>query len=164
VITEELGRVQCPVKKNTIIISRMNTPELVGASGYVDENYPNLFLPDRLWQTVFNKRTKIDVEFISFILKSEIYRGVFSTIATGTSPSMKNIAQNSFLDLPIPFPKFEEQVLIKSYLKELDVNTTINLQTLEISIDKLKEYRQSIISEAVTGKIDLRSWTPPNNN
>ena len=36
----------------------MNTPELVGASGYVDRDYPNLFLPDRLWQTVF----KDDIE------------------------------------------------------------------------------------------------------
>ena len=29
------------------------------------------------------------------------------------------------------------------------------------SIQKLKEYRQSLISEAVTGKIDVRDWQAP---
>lgn len=37
-------------KKNSIILSRMNTPALVGESGYIEENVINLFLPDRLWQ------------------------------------------------------------------------------------------------------------------
>ncbi len=50
---DELGRVSCPVRANTIIVSRMNTPELVGACGYVEQDYPNLFLPDRLWQVHF---------------------------------------------------------------------------------------------------------------
>ena len=50
---EEYGRVSCPVRADSIIASRMNTPELVGACGYVQNNYPNLFLPDRLWQITF---------------------------------------------------------------------------------------------------------------
>jgi type I restriction enzyme S subunit len=162
VVDEEYNRVQCSVKKNTIIISRMNTPDLVGASGYVERDYPNLFLPDRLWQTVFNDKMEIDVEYISNVLRSEIYKSIYSIIATGTSPSMKNIAQNSFLDLPIPLPKIKEQVNIKSYLKKADINITTAIRALETSIEKLKEYRQSIISEAVTGKIDVRDWQPIN--
>jgi type I restriction enzyme S subunit len=31
------------------------------------------------------------------------------------------------------------------------------------SLKKLKSYRQSIISEAVTGKIDVRDWQPKKN-
>ncbi|MBK8711374.1 MAG: restriction endonuclease subunit S [Niastella sp.] len=158
VVEEEIDRVKCPVRSNTIIISRMNTPDLVGASGYVEKDYPNLFLPDRLWQTVINESVEVDVEFISYILKSDIYRGVFSTIATGSSPSMKNITQSSFLDLPIPFPEIGEQKSIKEYLKLFD-NRIINaIKILESSVDKLKEYHQSIITEAVTGKIDVREW------
>ena len=53
VTLEEYGRVSCPVRADSIIASRMNTPELVGACGYVQNNYPNLFLPDRLWQITF---------------------------------------------------------------------------------------------------------------
>ena len=47
----EKQRLSCPVTKNTIIVSRMNTPELVGSCAFVEKDYPNLFLPDRLWQT-----------------------------------------------------------------------------------------------------------------
>lgn len=160
VVQEEFDRVQCPVRANSIIISRMNTPELVGASGYVERDYPNLFLPDRLWQTVFNDSIELDVEFLSFILKSETFRNLYGIIATGTSPSMKNISQNSFLDLPIPLPKIETQRNIKFQLREFDAKASITINTLEKSIEKLKEYRQSIISEAVTGKIDVRDWQP----
>lgn len=35
------------------------------------------------------------------------------------------------------------------------------IQKLQESIEKLKLYRQSIISEAVTGKIDVRDWKKP---
>lgn len=160
VVQEEYDRVQCPVRGNSIIISRMNTPELVGASGYVDRDYPNLFLPDRLWQTVFKDDVELDVEFLSFVLKSEVYRNIYGIIATGTSPSMKNISQSSFLDLPIPFPEIKTQKKIKTYLREFDTKASNAINALEVSIGKLKEYRQSIISEAVTGKIDVREWQP----
>jgi hypothetical protein len=34
----------------------MNTEQLVGASAYIDKNYPNLFIPDRLWQTRISRK------------------------------------------------------------------------------------------------------------
>ena len=44
--------------KGSIIISRMNTPNLVGASGYIDRDWPYLFLPDRLWQAKVSDKKK----------------------------------------------------------------------------------------------------------
>jgi len=65
---------------------------------------------------------------------------------------------------PLLLPSINEQYQIVKFLQLkiyfIDELTNKNI----IQIEKLKEYRQSIISEAVTGKIDLRSWTPPNNN
>ena len=40
---DEYSRVTCPVTADCIIVSRMNTPDLVGACGYVEKTYPNLF-------------------------------------------------------------------------------------------------------------------------
>jgi type I restriction enzyme S subunit len=61
-------------------------------------------------------------------------------------------------ELPCPFPDLGQQSKILT-----SVNSTIKrfveLETKSlIQIEKLKEYRQSIISEAVTGKIDVRDW------
>ncbi len=38
------------VKKDRILISHSNTEILVGECGYVDRDYPDLLLPDLLWQ------------------------------------------------------------------------------------------------------------------
>lgn len=45
------------LKTGDIIISRMNTLELVGATAYVWEAPQNTYLPDRLWRAEINKNT-----------------------------------------------------------------------------------------------------------
>ena len=50
VVHSDIHRLKCPVKKGSIIISRMNTPAMVGECGYSNIDAPNTFLPDCLWQ------------------------------------------------------------------------------------------------------------------
>lgn len=119
VVPDELARVRCPVKKNTIIISRMNTEALVGANAYVDKDYPQLFLPDRLWQTVIS-RPDIDVRYLQTVLASDSCRSRISAICGGTSGSMKNIAKPQLLSITIPLPSFEtQQALVAEIEAEL---------------------------------------------
>ena len=53
---DEYERVSCPVRANTLIVSRMNTPELVGACGYSAMDVNNIYLPDRLWQVLIENK------------------------------------------------------------------------------------------------------------
>src|ERR1700737_1224581 len=46
VLNGERGRVRVPVRADSIVLSRMNTPDLVGENAYVEEDQPRLFLPD----------------------------------------------------------------------------------------------------------------------
>jgi restriction endonuclease S subunit len=103
IIGNEISKAKLNPQKDSIIISRMNTPELVGKSVYIPENYPNLFLPDRLWQTVKTKENHSSL-WLSFALKSEMFMDQVSKICSGTSGSMKNISKKEFLDLKIIFP------------------------------------------------------------
>jgi type I restriction enzyme S subunit len=153
---EELARAKINPRKGEIIISRMNTPELVGASGYVHQDYPNLFLPDRLWQTIFYDYGVIDTFWFSFILKCSKFRELVSITATGTSPSMKNLAQEAFLYISIPFPKKDEQAAITEHIETECSRLEIIIEKFKKQIDLLKEYRTTLISEVVTGKIDVR--------
>lgn len=163
VLKEEYSRVKCPVKKNTIIVSRMNTPELVGASGYIDKDYNNLFLPDRLWQLNFKNDYYNSVRYISFILSSEIYRYQFGKISSGSSASMQNMSQSSFLNLEIVLPSENEIKSIEIELMKLFEILDLIKSKINTQIEKITEYRQAVIAEAVTGKIDVRHWTKPNN-
>lgn len=157
VLKEEYNRVRCSVEKDTIIISRMNTPELVGASGYVSKDYPNLFLPDRLWKTEFFNDVEINVKWLSQVLISDLYKKVLSSRATGTSSSMKNISKDDFLTLQIPYSPLEEQNIIAEFLfiEASRVDEIIFKAKQEIEL--LKEYKTALISEVVTGKVDVRN-------
>ena len=57
VIPKEINLVKESPRQGCVIISRSNTESLVGASAFIDEDYPNLFLPDKLWQAVPKKET-----------------------------------------------------------------------------------------------------------
>ena len=58
----------------------------------------------------------------------------------------------------IPLPSKTEQTQIVEYLDEQTqkIDSTIEKETQRTEL--LKEYRQSLISEVVTGKVDVREW------
>lgn len=114
----EIRRLKEPVQAGTIIVSRMNTPTLVGANAYIDEAQPNLFLPDRLWAAKLN--TKSSARFVAYILGSGKGRAALSSRATGTSGSMKNITKPDVLTLNIFVPTLPEQQKIASFLSSVD--------------------------------------------
>lgn len=66
-------------------------------------------------------------------------------------------------EVHIPIPKLSEQNDITNKLNSKMGTIDLILDNLELSIKKLKLYRQSLISEAVTGKIDLRDWKQTDN-
>jgi type I restriction enzyme, S subunit len=61
----------------------------------------------------------------------------------------------------VPLPSLTEQEQIINYIDAKIEEFDIIIQLINIQIEKLKEYRQAIVSEAVTGKIDVRDWQPP---
>ena len=149
----EKSKVACPVKKGTIIVSRMNTPELVGACGFVERDYNNIFLPDRLWQVHFKNNNV--VKFLWFALRSAYIRNYYSSLSVGTSSSMQNISQDQFSNAKIILPSYDEQSELASYLvnkcAEIDALITLKQQKIET----LKDYKKSLIYEAVTGKFEI---------
>ena len=57
--------------------------------------------------------------------------------------------------MKVPVMDMEEQLLIKNFIddRKTKIDTIINKTKLQI--EKLKEAKQSLISEAVTGKIEV---------
>jgi len=106
VIDEDIVRVSCPLKQGALIVSRMNTPDLVGAAGYVFDAPENIFLPDRLWQVEFNSATL--PEFVYYWTLTEVYRNQVKISCEGTSSSMQNISQGDFKNYHLAVPSLEE--------------------------------------------------------
>ena len=150
----EIERVCAPVRAGSIIISRMNTPELVGASSYIPKDYPNLFLPDRLWQTVFFKNIKLNSKWLSWSIGCSAFRFLLSTLATGTSPSMKNLGQEKLLSIRIPLPLLSEQTAIAAYLDEKTAQLDRKIDLLSQKATQYGKLKQSLINETVTRGLD----------
>ena len=147
---EEYGRISCPVKADSIIASRMNTPELVGACGYVQNNYPNLFLPDRLWQITF--KDGLSPKYAWYYLSGIRVRQYISSLSTGTSSSMQNISQSQYGNIFITIPSIEEQSEITKYLDEKCAGIDALIAKKQQYLTEIENYKKSLIYEYVTGK------------
>ena len=155
VVGSELERVACPVKKDTIIMSRMNTPLLVGECAYIHDDFPDLFLPDRLWSIQYSPRY-VKVKYMAFLLSSKRGKEALSQLSSGTSGSMKNISKESMLNLKILIPPPTEQEQIISFLEKRANLFYSILELTKRSIKLLKERRSSLISFTVTGQINTK--------
>ena len=149
----EADRLACPVTRNSLIMSRMNTPSLVGESGYVAQDFPTLFLPDRLWKLVFDSET-VFTPYISHVLSSSGARQALSCMATGTSPSMKNLSIEEMGSLPVPLPALDEQKLIAAYLDRETARIDALIAAKERMLALLEEKRAALISRVVTRGLD----------
>jgi type I restriction enzyme S subunit len=154
VVEEDLLRVSCPVNSGSLIVNRANTPELVGSCALADEDYPNLYLSDKLWQLNFSRAKN---RFMYWWMKTPAYRAQIRFHAVGASATMQNLSFADFRRFAIALPPISEQVEIADYLDletaEIDAAITDAKRAIELS----KERRAALISAAVTGKIDLRN-------
>ncbi|WP_312452357.1 restriction endonuclease subunit S [Stutzerimonas nitrititolerans] len=151
IVAADRGRACTNPKRNTILISRMNTPALVGEIAYVGKNYDWLFLPDRLWMTRFMSDDCVNARWLSYLLSSRPYRRLLQDSATGTSGSMKNISKGVLLNLKISYPAIEEQTAIATILSDMDTELT----ALEARREKARQLKQGMMQELLTGRIRL---------
>jgi type I restriction enzyme S subunit len=73
----------------------------------------------------------------------------------GSGTTFKEISAEAFANFVLPNTRIEEQIEIAEYLdlKCQEINDLISSNNA--TIEKLKEYRQSVIYEAVTGKVEI---------
>ncbi len=131
---------------------------LLGRKGTIDKPQ---FIEEPFWtvDTLFYTKIESDVvpKFL-FYLSTLI---PFSLLQE--SSAVPSMTQDKLHNVFLTKPSYDEQLRIVAFLEsELDKLNVLNQLNLK-QIQKLKDYRQSLISEAVTGKIDVRDWQQPNN-
>lgn len=155
VLPQEIARLKCSLQQGAILISRMNTPELVGECAYVICCDSQIYIPDRIWQTNFKKGINVNAKWLNYLLNSKEYRLLIQNCATGTSNSMKNISKEQLLGLEILYPSFYEQTAIAEVLS--DVDSLISSQ--QRLIEKKKAIKQGAMQELLTGKKRLPGFS-----
>lgn len=151
VTEQDYGRVSCPVKAGTLIVSRMNTPSLVGACAYCDSSKDNIFLPDRLWRVTL--KTSVDGHWLNYLLNTSAYQDKLHLLASGTSNSMKNISKEDFLGLQIEVPSLEEQKAIAKVLMCLDQS----IEALERELEQWQMKKKALMQLLLTGLVRVNA-------
>jgi type I restriction enzyme, S subunit len=141
------------LRKGDVLITRGNTPQLVGDVCTVPQDEPNLLLPDLIYRLTV-RESEIVPEFLSAFLITPQARSQIQADARGSSGSMVKISQGHVLDWYIPLPpKLEQQAIVDAI--ESERKKTKELANILIdSIALLKERRSALITAAVTGQIE----------
>lgn len=100
------------VKQGDVLISRMNTADLVGACAYVWDVKPNIYLPDRLWRMKLKDRVN-PIYLWKALIQLDAKQQIRS-LASGTSGTMKNISKPKLLSVEIPKVDFDLQLSFAS--------------------------------------------------
>lgn len=100
----------------------------------------------------------INQRFVGYLLQSSGFVG--AVVANSVGVSYPAINASDLVRLPIVQPPIKEQEAIVQYLDREIVRIDEQFQKVEAAIEKLEEYRSTLIINAVTGKIDVRDFCP----
>lgn len=119
-VLRDLGQITKGVypQRGDLLFSRANTKEYVGATALIEEDYPDLMLPDKLWKLIF--KPEINPVFAKHFLSNPETRAVLAEMATGTSGSMYNISMEKLRGLSIIVPDMELQEQFVSFAAQSD--------------------------------------------
>lgn len=140
---------RCNPEKGDLLLSKNGT---IGITKVVDWDFPfSIFVSICL---IKFKKKIIDPNFFSYFFNSnvvneQIYRSSKKT-------SVTNLHIDKIRELFTIVPPLETQVLIIKHLDKKSHNLDSLISNIKTQIGHLKEYRTSLITSAVTGKIDVR--------
>ena len=100
-----------------------------------------------------------DKDYLDCLLRSKPLVQHYKALSTGIRPSRLRLYPTQFLNIKFPVPPKDEQREIASYLKEVFRRTDEAIKRKDNIISKLEDYRKAVIYNAVTGKIDCRTYS-----
>jgi type I restriction enzyme S subunit len=137
--------------KNSILVSRMNTRELVGASAIIEKDYNDLFIPDRLWKLTLDQRI-VNPYYFLFVIQAKKIRDEVSRLSSGTSGSMLNISQEKYLGIDFYLPAKQLQDQFASMI--IQIRNTKN--KMKLQLQQLESNFQALLQKAFKGELIVR--------
>ena len=138
------------VKKGDFIVNKLLA--WMGAIGL--SNYEGVTSPA---YDILRKSRPLNERFYEYVFRCGLYFTEFKKRSRGIMEVRLRLYFDQFGQIPLVFPPVDEQDKIVNSLdcktEQIDELIAAELRKIEL----LKEYRQSLISEAVTGKIDVRN-------
>lgn len=104
----------------------------------------------------------IDTEYFDVAIRSQAYIGFFTKYSKGIRSGQWDLSPDALKSIPFVEPPIVEQRAIVSYITEISEKIDSYITKLKEEINYLQEYKQRLISDVVTGKVDVRGVEIPN--
>ncbi len=142
----------CKLKIGDVLFTNSSeTPEDIGHSTVVGGELENILFGYHLMR--FRPNNNMYLQYEKYLFGCNYVRKWFDFRAKGIT--RYGIVNDDFSSLLIPLPPLEEQKEIADYLDKKceDIDKAISIK--QGLIEKLNEYKKSLIFEVVTGKIEI---------
>ena len=156
-ITEStFDKLKCtPVYPGDLVFSRLNVP--IGRSCIIPNIYPICVVA--VDNVIVRPDSSYDKQYLMYVSMCPGYQETNMLIARGTT--MQRMSRTQLENIYLPIPPLPEQQRIASYLDKKcgEIDELIALQ--EKMIAQLTEYKQAVITEAVTKGLDPNAKLVP---
>lgn len=96
-------------------------------------------------------KNEINPQFALYLFKAYDYKQVFHGTGSGIRKTLK---YKDFSKLPVPYPKYKEQIAIVDYLNTHCAKIDAMIAAAKANIEDYKALKQSVITQAVTKGLD----------
>jgi type I restriction enzyme S subunit len=99
------------------------------------------------------------VEYLNYLMRQISDTGWFDILCNKST--IAHLTSEKLGALALPLPPLDEQKTIAQYLDKKTAEIDLQKAKIQEAIERLKEYRTALITNAVTGKIDVRQVPIP---
>ena len=145
--SEAPSRARRIVRKGDVIISTVRT--YLKAVGYIRTSRKNIVVSTGF--CVLRTTSKLISSYLSYFVLSDQF--ISAVVANSDGVSYPAINSVDLVDIKSLVPPFQEQISISQFLDRKTSKIDSLIGRLEQKITLQKEYRQSLISNVVTGKV-----------
>lgn len=143
----------CQPKRGDVLLSKDGT---VGRTAIVSDDNDFVCLSSL---GILSPSPVLDSRYLKFALDSAYMQEQMLCAMAGSA--LRRITISKINEFIILLPSLGEQKQIADYIAKKNVQIDDTIAATEQQIKDLQAYRLSLISEAVTGQIDVRDWTAP---
>ena len=114
--------------------------------------YDGLVSPD---YAVYTSTGKADLKYLEYLFKTPQCISEFKKRSTGVGEGLTRLYTGELFSIYIPFPEKKTQKNIANFLVSISTAIDTAIEQKQKLIEKLTEYKKSLIYECVTGKKEI---------
>lgn len=110
---------------------------------------------------VFEPTMKIASKYYEALYHTAEFKRIFASRSNGMMVGLQNLSNTNFYSVYTVYPPYEEQCAIVDEIERIEERYKALTQKIEQEIELLHEYRTRLISDVVTGQVDVRNIMIP---